>query len=137
MNVRHCTPLRKKLHMNFNLKAVGLTVKTDKPYLTASPNGVFSCGCSGTGVLEIKHPMDICDFMVWTKTSSIICWQGRDEHFLQETLPKAGVFFIDHLLPESVTAKTPTWLKRSNVCTYCCQQFHYACVNITRHSKKW
>ncbi len=128
--------------MNFNLKAVGLTVKADEPFLAASPDGVFSCGCCGTGVLEIKcpykykeglegsesdpsfcldetydlrptHPyytqiqlqmyvcqMDICDFMVWTKTSSIICRLGRDEPFLQETLLKAEVFFTDHLIPE-------------------------------------
>lgn len=46
----------RKTHTNFNLKAVGLTVKADKPYLAASPDGVFSCDCCGTGVLEIKCP---------------------------------------------------------------------------------
>ena len=182
----------KKIHMNFNVKAVGLTVRADEPYLAASPDGVFSCDCCGTGLLEIKcpykyreglegsetdasfcldgnydlrptHPyysqiqlqmyvsqMDMCDFMVWTKTSSIICRLRRDEPFLQETLPKAESFFMDHLLPELVCrckdpdlaeeikclyCKKPSFGKMIK-CTDCCQHFHYPCVNITRYSKK-
>lgn len=46
----------RKTRTNVNLKAVGLTVKADKPYLAASPDGVFSCDCCGTGLLEIKCP---------------------------------------------------------------------------------
>ena len=183
----------KKIHMNFNVKAVGLTVRADEPYLAASPDGVLSCDCCGTGLLEIKcpykyreglegsetdasfcldgnydlrptHPyysqiqlqmyvsqMDMCDFMVWTKTSSIICRLRRDEPFLQETLPKAESFFMDHLLPELVCrckdpdlaeeikclyCKKPSFGKMIK-CTDCCQNFHYPCVNITRYSKKW
>ncbi len=43
----------KKIHMNFSVKTVVLTVKEDEPYLAASPDGIFS-GCCGTGVLEIN-----------------------------------------------------------------------------------
>lgn len=90
--------------------------------------------------------MDMCDFIVWTKTSIIICRLRRDEPFLQETLPKAESFFMDHLLPELVCrskdpdlaeeikclyCKKPSFGKMIK-CTDCCQHFHYACVNITR-----
>lgn len=44
----------KTIHMNFNLKAVGLSLKADEPYLAASSHGVLSCGCCGAGMLEIK-----------------------------------------------------------------------------------
>jgi len=58
--------------------------------------------------------------MVWTKTRSIICQLRRNKPFLQETLPKAELFFMDHLLPELICRCKDlplTWLKRSNVCT--------------------
>ncbi|KAJ8353168.1 hypothetical protein SKAU_G00207350 [Synaphobranchus kaupii] len=52
---RHCYDLEmRSSHADFELQEVGLTVKVDSPYLAASPDGVFSCTCCGTGVLEIK-----------------------------------------------------------------------------------
>lgn len=95
--------------------------------------------------------MDVCDFMVWTKTSSITCRIGRDEPYLQKTLPKAKVFFMEHLLPELICHYHDPELAeevrcqrcqrlsfgRMIKCTNCNQQFHYACVNVTRFSKTW
>ena len=75
------------------------------------------------------------------------------ETLIQETLPMAEVFFMDHLLPELIcrckdpnlaeeiqclclSCKRPSFGKMI-ACPDCCQHFHYACVNITRYSKKW
>ncbi len=69
------------------------------------------------------------------KTCRIIYQLGRDEPFLQEILPKAEVFFMDHLLPELISHSKDPHLtgeirclhcKRSNFgkmikCTDCCQ----------------
>ena len=44
-----------------------------------------------TNITQIQLQMyacqtDKCDFMVWAKTSSIICRVWRDERFIQETV---------------------------------------------------
>ena len=36
-------------------------VKTDEPFLGVSPDGLFSCRCCGTAVLEAKCPYNIKD----------------------------------------------------------------------------
>lgn len=66
----------KKIHMNWSSM-----VKADEPYLAASPAGVFTCGCYGTGVLEIKRPFKHkealegsgCDASFCILTKTIIC----------------------------------------------------------------
>ena len=182
-----------KIHANFKIKSVGLTVKADEPHLAASPDGIFSCDCCGKGVLEIKcpfkyrdglegcesdtsfclnenydlrpsHPyyaqiqlemyvcqMDMCDFMVWTKTGSVICRLQRDEAFLQQSIPRAEVFFKEHLLPELLCRREDPKLAENTLClhckrpsfgkmikcTKCSQHFHYECVNLTRKPKEW
>ena len=42
-----------------NVRKCGLTVKADEPFLGASPDGLFSCKCCGTAVLECKCPYSI------------------------------------------------------------------------------
>ena len=44
-----------------NVRKCGLLVKTDEPFLGASPDGLFSCRCCGTAVLEAKCPYNIKD----------------------------------------------------------------------------
>ena len=41
-------------HTHFEVKSSGLVINPSYPYLGASPDGVVSCDCCGTGVLEIK-----------------------------------------------------------------------------------
>ena len=43
------------------LKASGLLVKSDEPYLAASPDGLFKCRCCGVSVVEVKCPYSIRD----------------------------------------------------------------------------
>jgi hypothetical protein len=43
-------------HMNFHLSSCGLFTNPRFPYLGASPDGVITCDCCGTGVIEIKCP---------------------------------------------------------------------------------
>jgi len=44
-----------------NVRKCGLLVKIDKPFLGASPDGLLSCKCCGTAVLEAKCPYSIKD----------------------------------------------------------------------------
>jgi len=44
-----------------NVRKCGLLVKSDEPFLGASPDGLFSCKCCGTAVLEAKCPYNIKD----------------------------------------------------------------------------
>ena len=43
-------------HDNFRVKKSGLVVDPKYPFLGASPDGLVSCTCCGTGVVEIKCP---------------------------------------------------------------------------------
>lgn len=43
-------------HQNFYCKPCGLVVNPLYPHLGASPDGIISCTCCGTGLLEIKCP---------------------------------------------------------------------------------
>ena len=45
-----------KSHEDFSLQSAGLLVSTKFPFLGASPDGIISCSCCGTGLLEIKCP---------------------------------------------------------------------------------
>eukprot|EP00117_Sycon_ciliatum_P037992 scpid40803/ scgid28309/ Inhibitor of growth protein 1 len=50
-----------KKHKAFQLCDSGLVVRSDYPYLGASPDGVVSCACCGNGVVEVKCPYSCCD----------------------------------------------------------------------------
>jgi len=91
----------------------------------------------------------MCDFIVLTKNSSITRWIWRNGHFLEETLSKGEVFFMDHLILELVCCHQNPQLteelncphcKRSSfdkMITYkgCCQQFHYKCEQCQTDQK--
>ena len=51
-------------HTNFTVKDSGFIISTKYPFIGASPDGIVSCDCCGTGVLEIKCPFCIKDKMV-------------------------------------------------------------------------
>lgn len=67
----------KKTRMAFNVKAVGLTVRADEPYLAASPDGVFSCDCCGTGLLEIKCPYKYREGLEGSESDASFCLDGN------------------------------------------------------------
>lgn len=48
--------IQQDLHENFSLRPSGLVVKHGALHLAASPDGIFTCKCCGTGVLEVKCP---------------------------------------------------------------------------------
>lgn len=43
-------------HTNFKVTESGLMVSSKYPHIGASPDGIWSCDCCGTGILEIKCP---------------------------------------------------------------------------------
>ena len=43
-------------HKNFSTNEVGFLVKSNQPFLGASPDGLVNCSCHGKRVLEIKCP---------------------------------------------------------------------------------
>lgn len=57
-------PVAKKLyieymqqkHTKFKVSSCGLFIKKDNPLIRATPDGIVSCKCHGTGLLEIKCP---------------------------------------------------------------------------------
>ena len=46
----------KKSHVHFEVQKAGLLISTKYPFLGATPNGIVSCSCCRTGLLEIKCP---------------------------------------------------------------------------------
>uniref|UniRef100_A0A8C6U5J1 YqaJ viral recombinase domain-containing protein n=1 Tax=Neogobius melanostomus TaxID=47308 RepID=A0A8C6U5J1_9GOBI len=45
-----------QMHTGFTLTHAGLHIKKESPFLGASPDGLVSCTCCGSGVLEVKCP---------------------------------------------------------------------------------
>ena len=45
-----------KNHVDFEILPAGLLVSTKYPFLGATPDGLVSCSCCGTGLLEVKCP---------------------------------------------------------------------------------
>ena len=45
-----------KNHVDFEILPAGLLVSTKYPFLGATPDGLLSCSCCGTGLLEVKCP---------------------------------------------------------------------------------
>jgi len=43
-------------HSNFSISSTGLLVGTEYPFLGVTPDGLVSCTCCGSGLLEIKFP---------------------------------------------------------------------------------
>lgn len=46
-------------HASLKVKSTGLHVNVKYPHLGASPDGVVSCDCCGTGLIEVKCPYSI------------------------------------------------------------------------------
>lgn len=51
-------------HANFKCNASGVHISFDHQFLAATPDGVVSCDCCGTGVLEVKCPYSLRDCTV-------------------------------------------------------------------------
>lgn len=63
----------KTQHANFQLRAVGLVVKEQEPYLAATPDGIFSCSCCGEGAVEIKCPYKYRDGLEGYEVDRAFC----------------------------------------------------------------
>lgn len=55
----YATRQKKLRHRSLKVEECGLFVHKDHVYVGASPDGLISCKCCGTGVLEIKCPLSI------------------------------------------------------------------------------
>lgn len=53
---RKCYKISMKHHKSLKIKLAGLFINNDNPILRCSPDGVVTCKCCGTGLLEIKCP---------------------------------------------------------------------------------
>eukprot|EP00112_Aurelia_sp_Birch-Aquarium-sp1_P020389 Seg5241.2 transcript_id=Seg5241.2/GoldUCD/mRNA.D3Y31 product="hypothetical protein" protein_id=Seg5241.2/GoldUCD/D3Y31 len=67
-----------KNHENFTIYQSGLVIDADFPCLGASPDGVVTCSCHGTGILEIKCPYKYKD--------GLIGWSNARDFPIDETL---------------------------------------------------
>lgn len=67
-----------KNHENFTIYQSGLVIDADFPCLGASPDGIVTCSCHGTGVLEIKCPYKYKD--------GLIGWSNAKDFPIDETL---------------------------------------------------
>ena len=50
-----------KNHVDFEVQKAGLLISTKYPFLGATPDGIVSCSCCGTGLLEVKCPFKYRD----------------------------------------------------------------------------
>ena len=64
-------------HTRFRYGSSGLVVHPSHPLMGASPDGIFSCECCGSGVVEIKCP-----------------YSCKDKSFLEATAD--SMFFLEH-----------------------------------------
>jgi hypothetical protein len=53
--------LESQKHRNLKVEQCGLFVKSDRPYIAGSPDGIVSCNCCPKAVLEIKCPFTLAD----------------------------------------------------------------------------
>ncbi len=51
--------LQQREHKNIHVRQCGLFVHPKFPFMGSSPDGIVTCDCCGTGVLEIKCPASI------------------------------------------------------------------------------
>ena len=71
--------LMKQHHEGFECHPAGLTVNPKYPHLGASPDGMVSCVCCGSGLLEIKCP-----------------YKHRDKYTLEVVDPGFCLYSSDH-----------------------------------------
>ena len=84
--------LMKRHHEGFECHPAGLTVNPKYPHLGASPDGVVSCVCCGSGLLEIKcpykhreeHPLEVVDpdFCLHRSDDEVVLKRNHD-YFIQ------------------------------------------------------
>jgi hypothetical protein len=53
--------LESQKHRDLKLEQCGLFVKSDRPYITGSSDGIVSCNCCPKAVLEIKCPFTLAN----------------------------------------------------------------------------
>ena len=46
-------------HIDFGVNKCGLFVKSDRPFIAGSPDGIVSCKCNGQSSLEVKCPFSL------------------------------------------------------------------------------
>ena len=72
----------KMKHMNLTVTESGLIVNPQYPHLGASPDGIISCDCCGSGVLEVKCPFSCLDkSFVDTCNDTTFCLGYTDNSF--------------------------------------------------------
>lgn len=61
-------------------------IRADHPHLAASPDGVWSCSCCGSGTLEIKCPFKYKDSLDGIDNDSQFCL-SIDDGLLEVSYP--------------------------------------------------
>ena len=51
-------------HFGFTMTNSGLIINLERPYLAASPDGLFNCQCHGDAVIEVKCPFKHRDRLI-------------------------------------------------------------------------
>ena len=66
-------------HGDFEMHTVGLLISTKYPFLGATPDGVVSCSCCGSGLLEVKCPYKYRDIIPSDITDANFCLQTQPD----------------------------------------------------------
>ena len=69
-------------HDNFQIELSGFVINPDFPYIGATPDGMVSCDCCGSGIVEIKCPYCAHDSTVkeyaTTEQSACVTMEGEN-----------------------------------------------------------
>ena len=72
-------------HRNVKVEQCGLFVKSDRPYIAGSPDGIVSCNCCPKAVLEIKCPFTLADKSVKDGWRNLDYLNMNDKQILELT----------------------------------------------------
>ncbi|XP_065664036.1 uncharacterized protein LOC101237261 isoform X2 [Hydra vulgaris] len=74
------------LHEVFQVKDVGFCIDSNMPWIGASPDGIVTCDCCGSGVLEIKCPYSLREKSLLTeiKSGSFYVFEDNNLYFLKK-----------------------------------------------------
>jgi hypothetical protein len=75
--------LESQKHRNLKVKQCSLFVKSDRPYIASSPDGIASYNCYPKAVLEIKCPFTLADKSVKDGWKNFDYLNMNDKHILE------------------------------------------------------
>ena len=99
-----------KHHEDLIITVCGFYISEDNPYIGASPDGLVSCKCCGTGSIEIKCPFcKKCDVISDATDDPKFC---LEQDGTSTTLKRNRPYFYQ--------VQTQSWFVRNSIVTFSC-----------------